>query len=313
MKFVADSFSISVLPNILKLLGIVIDSKQHWYTKLYLSYYFSVTYVPSLGAEFIVLFTFESFIYKFDAIVYITLTLLIPLELLDSNRRRPIFLEIHQIIKSNHDYMDDQFHKQCDQKLRKSFFTMAKLIFGVLTMVVLYPILLAIFTDAEYGSPPTLLYPCVFPWKINGITPYVFAFATQLAMSVIPISVMGAIPLYFQYARNVLESLSDVLQRKIRTMNALGREFVQLKEVAAGFGPAGSNGKVSEELYTRLERECDEKMLKELRGIFRYHQFQVKYDVNRTNQFQNFSLKLQNFEFLCSTPSSYRKNILFLK
>lgn len=282
MKFVTESFTVFILRRILKLFGIATDPKQHWYPKLYLFLYFCVTFAPSLVAEFIVLWALESFIYKFDTLVYITLTLLIPHELIDCYRRRHIFLEIYKVIKSNDEYMDDQFYEQCDQKLQKSFLSTAMMICGLMVMVTLYPMLLAIFTDAEYGSPPTLIYPCIFPWNVDGPLSYMFAFATEVVMSIIPMSVIAAIPLYFRYIGIVLESLSDVLQRKIRKMDALGREFLQLKEVAAGFGPAGPNEIASKELFTRLERECDEKMLKELHEIFRYHQFLVKYDVDKT-------------------------------
>lgn len=278
MKSITQSFTVRVQQIILKLIGLITDPKYTWYPKLYLVFYFGLVFPSNIAAEFIALCTLKSFIYRIDAIVYLALTCLLPAELIGFHRRRHVFQEIYETIKSNDEYIDEQFYKQCDQRLQKSFFNTAMLTLGLLMMTILYPLLLTICTDVDYGSPPTLIYPCTFPWKVDGTLSYVFAITAEILASLFPISVIIGVTLYILYIKIVLESFNDVMERKIRKMGVLGKQCLQHRELAGSLPIVGSNKTASRDLSTRLESDYNEKMLKELHGIFRYHQFLIKYD-----------------------------------
>ncbi len=258
-----EPLTIVIQRIILMPLGIFVDKKNGKYGKLFVYWYTLVLTPPNVFSELWTIFTIKSFLYKLDALVYCLTAILLVSILLSCHWRRQNFRNIYEKVANNRMYMDDNFYKMSEARIKKSFFIIGVIIFCLMMLMIIFPILVAAYTDMGYGSTPTLIYPAATPWAVTNAVKYALVIIYQLTVVSSPMFVEGAIILYTCYIRIIIISLYSNIRRKIgNNIGGMWNDPLARDRLTIGS-------------CTRRQ-EDEQKMAAGLHDIIRNHQFLLK-------------------------------------
>ncbi len=146
-------------------------------------------------------------------------------------------------------YVDSTYIRICDELTKEHLIKFALILYLMCTFIS-YPIIFALFFEAQLGSSLTLLCPSAYPWPMNTLGWYLFSLMIQFAT---------VVPLIFSFVGNY----AVVLIFRITTV-------VHHRRLLHKIG----------ELDQRKGKKCsteDEEMLRKASDIFQYHQFLKTY------------------------------------
>lgn len=155
---------------------------------------------------------------------------------------RDDLLQIHRFSISNQ-FLSDESLKKIDRDLKKAIFLFCSVWLWGTVSVCFYPILVAVFTAAEYGSPSTLLFPAHIPWKIDSAFKYCLTVAFQILTVPIPVVICCAFVSFTLYCFVVMRFHSAAIKVKIR---GISNAWV----ISEG---RYDDGKAMDELYSTLQ------------------------------------------------------------
>lgn len=257
-------------PKLLYLpLSIITNSKYKIFEDVYYYFYIFVLIPPNLVTQLRAIYILDSFIYKMDALVYFIIAIVIMSILVSARYNHDRFIKIHFNIIDNKEYIGNMFHEENDQLFKQKFRYFVLLTFSLGTLVLIFPLTVVVFTDAEYGSAPTLIYPSVYPWPVNTAGWYSFTIMAQIVMASLPLLILLGSTLYVTYIEIILISFRTVLQSKIKGLDKSktglylprSRKSINIIDKAV-------------KLFGKKEKQC--KRTNYLYDVFKCHQFIIK-------------------------------------
>lgn len=250
-------------------LSIITNSKYKVFEDVYYYFYIFILIPPNLVTQLRAIYILDSFIYKMDALVYFIITIVIMSILISARYNHDRFIKIHFNIINNKEYIGNIFHEGNDKLLKQKFMYFFLLIFSLGTLVLIFPLAVVVFTDAEYGSVPTLIYPSVYPWPVNTAGWYSFTITVQIIMASLPILILFGSTLYVKYIEIILISFRTVLQSKIKVLNNPKTELY----LPRSRKPTNIIDKAVK-LFGKEGKQC--KRTNYLYEVFKCHQFIIK-------------------------------------
>lgn len=254
-KFSLKFFQLLLLP-----VAIFIDTRYQKYEKVYMFVYYCVILMPIALMECILFFQQTFFIYKVDILMSIFNTYIISYNLQVIHKKRHLFVHLYDSIATN-ELLDDTFFDQFQASLMENFKFWATF-FSFLTLLsILIPVQVALFTDAELGTLPTLFFPFLLPWASNTAAMYSCTMLLQMVMGAIPLCVIVAVIFLSLYFKVLATTMCQYTKRNIQMWDQNNRKRRHLVHVS-------SWGSCS----TKPTLECPQELLQ----IFHLHQFLKK-------------------------------------
>lgn len=163
-------------------------------------------------------------------------------------------------ITTSNEFVTDESKELTDRLLRKRtkyFFTITSTSLIVNTLL---PGLSYFFTDSEFGSVNTLLYPIYSPWNMSAGN-YVLTMIYQIIVFVTIFYIYGATVLFNVSAATVIYSHCKIMKRSIRSLERVNKE---------NSGDISTNAL---EIKPSIKNNDENEVLERMRFIIRYHQF----------------------------------------
>lgn len=120
----------------------------------------------------------DSRLYKMDCMVYILATVYVENTFWISRFKKPLLKKIHSIVVK--DYEDKMFATLTHTYLKSYLKIVGTLCCISLSLILIFPIITACFTNTELGDSSTLLWPTWIPWKANTVEGYTVTICLQL-------------------------------------------------------------------------------------------------------------------------------------
>ncbi len=122
----------------------------------------------------------QSRIYVLDNIVYVIALIFVANIFWISRFVRSSLLRIFGTLSARG--RNRKFAQFWDFRFRSYLIRAGGVSLASLTVMCIFPIFVAIFTDEKLGSTATLLFPCWFPWSVDTVSKYVVTIVLQLVV-----------------------------------------------------------------------------------------------------------------------------------
>lgn len=289
MQLDRKPFTLFFLELMLLPLSIFLHPKYQKYETMYVAITLLTISGPTVIGELYIFPRLDSFIEKSDVALLTTSTLSIVAIMLAARSRRNVLTKIYKTIAES-EFVDESFFVTSDAFLKQMLLYFGPAVIFCLVLLIIFPLLIATYTDTEFGSLPTLLYPAVYPWPMNTPRAYFFTLLFQCLSSTIPFFVIGGIILFTFYSRIVLHCFHLTLISKIEEIDGLNE--LMLEDT---FAKARAVYPVPEMRKMNPSKERDWRTLSQLHSVIQYYQFSHKYVLDIINIFFKCQMTLCSY------------------
>lgn len=165
-------------------------------------------------------------------------------------------------------YFDENFFLDSDAQLRKLMQFTGPLILMTYIGIIVYPILNAVISNDNLGSPSTFIYLSWYPWKVNTVPKYACTIFLQICSATMICSVVSCVILFVIYCMVVTQCCGIALLRRMENLKIKRKDFQSIVIADKKDIQVSSN---------ELSRKCcflyDEFMTRQLRSTVEYHNF----------------------------------------
>lgn len=277
--------TLKILQILLFLLSIAANPKHRVHANLFFYFYIFILFPPNAFTELWAIFTLDSFIYKMDAAVYFITTVIIPSMMVSARRNSDHYVELYHNINHLPKFIDETFFQINAKLMKRKFWRFFLTLLITSTLLAIFPVAVAVFTDAEYGSAPTLFYPSIYPWPVDTAGWYAFTIIAQIVMASIPVLVLVSGILYVRYIEVIVITLHATMRSKIEKMDHMGAQLVHTHTNPKKMISIGETRKIFRSAREPCIDVSERETMNYLRGIFGCHQFLMKYTWNLSKVF----------------------------
>lgn len=225
-------YVITCLDLIFKMIGVhphAEDKRYEWY---HVSTASTMYAVNSLFIYFHLMAEEKSFKNIANVVLYHSGITCLLLMFLSMHLNRGHFIQCYENVTCRNDYIDDYFHKLVETDLYRNMPRCVACVTIIYAGMAFYPILVALCSDAELGSPATLLAPENAIWNQSTLFGYIALVGLQFFSAVIAISVDVSFTCFIGIHGIIIGTLFQVLREKVEDLDESCENYeVKLLEV----------------------------------------------------------------------------------
>lgn len=252
-----EPFLVTCMKHTLKL-SAVYENPKHWiYEKLHfyayalLMYpttaYFHITHLATPGISLALVL---------EIMLYFNLTTTLFMILVWTQVNKQYFVKCYHNIASDDEYVTDEFFSLAEQEIRQLQPIFVLVFCGIAGFTMLPP-LNAMFTDAELGSPSTLIAPPNYPWDSSTQFGYLLTLAFQWTIGLTATATYLSMMLFFSLYWIAMRCHYRIFHRRI----------AQLDEIAPN----------TDYRRRKIRDFYHDVMLREQMKLIHYHQFITRF------------------------------------
>jgi len=240
--------------------GVFTNPQHRKYGYWYRFFYYSSVVVPGIVSELFALLSERTYIEIIDIVLFLSSTFTISSIPYIMGNKEQYLVDIYNALTAN-DFVDRKFFVECDGILKSMIRRLFLMVLACVSMLLIYPFLIAFATEAKYGSIPTLMFPAKYPWSTNTLGNYLLTLVLQGCMTSVAFCIINGIILFAMVSHIITRVFFSVMRDKINSLDSFETREMKFHDWTNYF--KGRND----------SRMVNQNACKVLHDVVKYHRF----------------------------------------